>query len=263
MKKTLIALAVAASAVVSGSAMAWTPSGTSGSINIGGTLTPADKVTPWEVKTGSITTGLDASVKKGETSITIPVSKAIPVLGIRTQNNGTFLGAAGITPQINYGQAVNIDGFTDGTTQLTLDVTNDGTNKIGTMTVDFFAGAEISQTDTHGGSENYKYSAYAADAGKAFFGGVAKDEAGVATDIVSKLNSIDPEFSANYTDQGRPTYVNNYNQTDFSQEKFRYSAFYGSGIDAGKAILITLDSPVADNTPIVWKASLPITVSYQ
>lgn len=37
MKKTLIALAVAASAVVSGSAMAWTGGGNGGSLELGGT----------------------------------------------------------------------------------------------------------------------------------------------------------------------------------------------------------------------------------
>ncbi|HEI3186174.1 TPA: hypothetical protein SI321_005057, partial [Escherichia coli] len=52
MKKTLIALAVAASAAVSGSAMAWTANGTGGSVELGGTLNPVEKVTPWEVKVG-------------------------------------------------------------------------------------------------------------------------------------------------------------------------------------------------------------------
>ncbi|ENK8257946.1 hypothetical protein AB4C84_004676, partial [Escherichia coli] len=47
MKKTLIALAVAASAAVSGSAMAWTANGTGGSVDLGGTLTPVTKATPW------------------------------------------------------------------------------------------------------------------------------------------------------------------------------------------------------------------------
>ena len=60
MKKTLIALAVAASAAVSGSAMAWTANGTGGSVDMGGTLIPEGKVTPWEVKVGDAVKGLDA-----------------------------------------------------------------------------------------------------------------------------------------------------------------------------------------------------------
>ncbi len=40
MKKTLIALAVAASAAVSGSAMAWSNGDFNGSVDIGGTVTP-------------------------------------------------------------------------------------------------------------------------------------------------------------------------------------------------------------------------------
>lgn len=52
MKKTLIVLAVTASVMTSGSAMAWTLNGSGGSVELGGTLTPAEKVTLWEVKTG-------------------------------------------------------------------------------------------------------------------------------------------------------------------------------------------------------------------
>ncbi|EGJ4498914.1 hypothetical protein INB87_004741, partial [Escherichia coli] len=70
MKKTLIALAVAASAAVSGSAMAWTANGTGNSVELGGTLTPVEKVSPWEVKTGDAVTGLDAPIQKGQKIVT-------------------------------------------------------------------------------------------------------------------------------------------------------------------------------------------------
>ncbi|EJN2318881.1 hypothetical protein NPL52_004738, partial [Escherichia coli] len=78
MKKTLIALAVAASAAVSGSAMAWTANGTGGSVDLGGTLTPVEKVTPWEVKVGDAVTGLDAQIQKGQKVVDVAVNKAIP-----------------------------------------------------------------------------------------------------------------------------------------------------------------------------------------
>lgn len=101
MKKTLIALAVAASAAVSGSAMAWTANGTGNSVDLGGTLTPVEKVTPWEVKTGAAVTGLDAQVTQGQTMVDVAVKKAIPVLGIRTQEVGkSFPAQAGINPAI-------------------------------------------------------------------------------------------------------------------------------------------------------------------
>ncbi|ENM7303529.1 hypothetical protein AB8N91_004958, partial [Escherichia coli] len=76
MKKTLIALAVATSAVVSGSAMAWTAGGNGGSVEIGGTLTPETVVLPWEVKTGSNIADLNAKIKKGQSEVDIVASKA-------------------------------------------------------------------------------------------------------------------------------------------------------------------------------------------
>ncbi|MWN89069.1 hypothetical protein GQN24_29560, partial [Escherichia coli] len=98
MKKTLIALAVAASAAVSGSAMAWTANGTGGSVDLGGTLTPVNVITPWEVKVGAAVNGLDASIRKGDTGADIPVKKAISVLGIRTIKSAVFTGQQGISP---------------------------------------------------------------------------------------------------------------------------------------------------------------------
>ncbi|HCN8216144.1 TPA: hypothetical protein N6448_004795, partial [Escherichia coli] len=74
MKKTLIALAVAASAVVSGSAMAWTANGDGGSVDLGGTLTPTDVMTPWEVKVGAAVNDLNAAIRKGDTKVDIPVA---------------------------------------------------------------------------------------------------------------------------------------------------------------------------------------------
>lgn len=105
MKKTLIALAVAASAAVSGSAMAWTANGSGGSVNLGGALTPVEKLTPWEVKVGAAVNGLNGSIQKGATTVEIPANQNIPVLAIR--NNAVFNGQSGIVPAINYGGAIN------------------------------------------------------------------------------------------------------------------------------------------------------------
>ena len=102
MKKTLIAMTVAASAVVSGSAMAgsWQASGSGGTFEMSGTLTP-EFVTPWEVYVGDAVTGLDTTVKFGDTSVDITTSKAIPILGIRTQTTTAFAGGVGLSPVID------------------------------------------------------------------------------------------------------------------------------------------------------------------
>lgn len=74
MKKTLIALTVAVSAVASGSAMAsdWVPDGSGDPVELGGgTLAPAAKVIPWEVEVGDAVTGLDAPIQKGQQNVSI------------------------------------------------------------------------------------------------------------------------------------------------------------------------------------------------
>lgn len=135
MKKTLIALAVAASAVVSGSAMAWTGGGNGGSLELGGTLAPQDKYIPWETSVGAAVSDLNAQIIKGEKAVSISHTSAIPVLGIRNVANG-FTGLPLIDPQIDYKGAVDASQFmTDGKGQVYLNATvnDDKGNKIGTL----------------------------------------------------------------------------------------------------------------------------------
>lgn len=265
MKKTLIALAVAASAAVSGSAMAWTTNGTGGTIDFGGTLSPTDKNTPWEVKTGSAVTGLDSAVTKGQSAVDITVNKAIPLLGIRVADAQTkiFKGYSQISPQIDYHGAIDPSTFNDSSVVMTLDISDEQGNKMGKMAVDMFAVAESSWTGADGATG--KKSLFAAKAGDGFFGGLPTGSSNVSTNVDSPsrdiINIIDPEFTANYDEQNGSSFAPNVE--DFTDIDATYSAFYGSGIVAGKNIHITLDSPVQGDAPVTWKASLPITVSYQ
>ncbi|HCN3199283.1 TPA: hypothetical protein N6S16_003260 [Escherichia coli] len=261
MKKTLIALAVAASAAVSGSAMAtgWEQNGTGSSVDLGGTLTPADVVTPWEVKVGAAVNGLDADIRKGDTKVDIPVKKAIPVLGIRTINATAFVGQSGIVPQINYGGAVDLSGFNSGVTTVTLDIAGNDGAKIGKMSADFLAAAGISRT----GVDNDSYSAYAYEM-RGFTGGLGDSSEKVLpnlAEVLTRVNALDSEISANFDKQGQKD-VGTWRSSLFERGDSAYSAFYGSGIEQGKTIKITLDTP-AGADEIVWKASLPVTVSYQ
>ncbi|XIC83857.1 hypothetical protein AABD64_14625 [Edwardsiella piscicida] len=111
MKKTLIALAVAASAAVSGSAMAaWVQNGSGGMMEFGGTLTPKDVITPWDVNVSSVAKGLDVDVDKGQKVINFALPTSIPVLGIRVADpvgksfpgrRGLVLKSIIITPSIS------------------------------------------------------------------------------------------------------------------------------------------------------------------
>lgn len=259
MKKTLIALAVAASAAVSGSAMAWTANGTGNSVNLGGTLAPVEKITPWEVKTGAAVTGLDALVTQGQTVVNVAVKDAIPVLGIRTQEVGqSFPSQAGINPAINYHKAVDFNGASNGTAKLKLDVQDATGTKIGKLEANIFTGAGIARSDAVGGDA---FSAY--ENGTAFQGGLGNSDQviGSLSSLISELNNIDPEITANFTWMDKRD-VGKWNSPDFGSGNGYYSAFYGSGIKANEKIRITLDQGVTGDTQIQWNASLPVTVSY-
>ncbi|EOU7562926.1 hypothetical protein ACODME_004019 [Escherichia coli] len=258
MKKTLIALAVAASAAVSGSAMAWKEGGTGNSVNIGGSLTPVEKVNPWEVKTGDAVTGLDAQIKKGQNVVDITVEQAIPVLGIRSKTE-TFNGRAGIKPQIDYRGVVNFTG-SKGMAPVTLEVFDNSSKRIGSLQTTLTG---IAVYSTSGGGETPNYGGLGASTSNdSFFGGVG----GVSSvpnysDSVAILNGISNEYLEKYTKQSNG--VERPGSMLFGNPAISYSAAYGSGITKGQVIKITLDQGAAGDAPIAWKASLPVTVRYQ
>ena len=258
MKKTLIALAVAASAAVSGSAMAWAPNGTGGSVDLGGTLTPVEKVTPWEVKVGDAVTGLDAQIQKGQKVVDLAVNKAIPVLGIRTIESTAFQGQPGISPQVDYGNAVNVDAFENGRAPVTLEVKDDTNTKIGTLTTSMGASALVSIKNNSGGFNGY-YHFYADKVGYGFFGGLPKNGENTPDEDIAR--SVMPEVATHYVDQG-VSYSQVGRGTSFENPKDTYSSYYGAGIEQGKTIKITLDQAASGDAPIQWKASLPVTVTY-
>ncbi|EDX6132976.1 hypothetical protein CER61_004627 [Salmonella enterica] len=262
MKKTLIALAVAASAVVSGSAMAaWVAEGSGGNFELGGTLTPLKTVNPWEVQVGAAVTNLDAQILKGQTVVDIVLTKPIPVLGIRTKTNQPFQGGPNISPQISYGNAINLDAFSNSEVPFTLDVKNSaGTEKIGVLTTSLLAGAEYSFVTPRG--QNGNAVILGAQVGNAFYGGLPKVSAQSLDNPFPRIAAISSEFAAKYNDQGTTRVSNTFSSWDFRTPVDKYSAYYGSGIEAGKTIKITLVKPASGNESIPWKATLPITVSY-
>ncbi|HGH2865846.1 TPA: hypothetical protein ACJH3Y_002725 [Salmonella enterica subsp. enterica serovar Typhimurium] len=272
MKKTLIALAVASFAVVSGSAvsdsaMEWSPNGLGKSFRVGGTLTPKDVVTPWEVKTGPGANGvnLNAFIKKGRNFVDINVEKPIPVLGIRNANQNGFVGIAvtgNPVPKISYGDnAVNLDSFVGGTTTLTLDVNNTSGSKIGTLTAPFSAaGYSTWISGNASGSVQLMSST-----GGAYYGGLGKTPNAVRPGVQSAYNllqSLDSEYIAK-TPLGITLSSDIVDNEMFNDPKDRFKSAYGAGIEAGKTIRITLDAPAQGNDAIAWKATLPVTVSYQ
>ena len=259
MKKTLIALAVAASAVVSCSAMAsgWEQD-SNGSVEFGGTLTPVAKGTPWEVKTGDAVTNLDAQVQKGQTSVTVSVNEAIPVLGIRNADVNGFTGREGIKPQISYNNAVDINGFSNGVTTVTLSVQDVSGSAIGTMTAPFSAAAAVSSCSSGTGGYMTLYADQNTDS---FYGGLGKKSGAMLSyqGIIDLMGALSSDFLAKWQQHGEDVGAG---REFFDDSNATYFGVYGAGIEKDKAITITLNNAVANDDQIQWKASLPVTVTY-
>ncbi|HHD8924180.1 TPA: hypothetical protein ACOXE4_004315 [Salmonella enterica] len=261
MKKTLIALAVVTSAAVSGSAMAWTTNGTGGSIDVGGTLTPAEKVTPWEVKVGDSVTDLDAKMTLGKKRVDVAITKSIPVLGIRTAANKVpFTGVAGISPQIDFKGALDFKNFKSGVAPLTLDVKDNKGKNIGKLHADLFAGAEYSYV----GYWKAKSVMYASKQGSGFYGGLPLSKSASDNNPWESLKPAFPEAIEHYTDQGTDWAKDgkDFSEDNFGDTGYKYSGFYGAVIKAGTSLTIDLISPAAGDSDVKWSASLPVVVSY-
>ncbi|HFW1339133.1 TPA: fimbrial protein [Salmonella enterica subsp. enterica serovar Virchow] len=266
MKKTLIALALAATAV-SGSAMAWTPNGLGGTMEFGGTLTPKDVVNPWEVQVGPNMDALNGSLKPNEKVVNITLTKAVPLLGIRVADAGKkFAGAPGIAPQIDYKSAVDLDGFANGDTTLTLKVVkaSDATAELGTLTAKFSA-AGINSNNAATLPVARNMSLFASTAGKGFFGGLPKSAAAAPADgsvAFNTLASLSSEYTSQYEAVTTPSTQSTVaEERSFADPLATYSAAYGAGLKTGSTVTINLTSPATAD--MAWKASFPITVSYQ
>lgn len=256
MKKTLIALAVAASAAVSGSAMAWVSNSSGGTIEIGGTLTPVGKVTPWEAKTGGTISDVDAEVQKGQKEVKIHYAHPIEILGIRTKEKLAFAGVDGVAPQIDFGGVINTEDFVKGETQITLTVDGVDGNKIGMLKSRLFAQAFSSEKKD---GAPLKFSVYADKGGMAFYGGLGQSAESVSdTDMAGDYM---PDAEANWDDQGAAS-MSAPDYSYYSDSSKTYSGFYFSAIKPNESIDITLDKPVPGDAPVKWKASLPVIVTY-
>ncbi|HEL7977797.1 TPA: fimbrial protein [Escherichia coli] len=260
MKKTLIALAVATTAF-SGAAMAdWVQGGSGGSVDISGILTPSTSDSPWEVMVGDAVPGLDANVETGQTIVTIPVSTVIPVLGIRNTDVRTFAGQSGMTPQIDFNNALDTSAFSAGKTTLTLDVKNASQEVIGSLSTDLTAVAERSYFNASNGNGGAR-GLFASAAGYAFYGGVGVSDSGVL-DTASGY-ALAPDLISDILDnyERSSNVVASAGEAVFSNTSLTYSGYYVSGIQAGETITITLNEGAAGDS-INWTASLPVTVTY-
>lgn len=260
MNKKMMAVLIA-STIFPGVALAWTAGGSGGSMDIGGNIEVKAPGTPWEVDVGSAVTTLDARISRGEKAVSIPLTRSIPVLGLRNKTKMPFPGQTGITPQIDFNGAVDTRSFRGGVTTMELPVmdADNPATQIGLLQTQLTAAARMSAGNLDGTyAENIDM--FAAVPGEAFFGGLPENELTMAADAVATLAAISPDYAANYValspEDATP------GNGALSDGDTRFNGYYGAGIQAGHKITLTLRAPAASEL-IKWKASLPVTVSWQ
>lgn len=263
MKKTIMAITLA-SLVFPCVAIAWTPGGDGGNVEIGGDVIVQPYSTAWQIKVGDMQNFGDMIINTPSKKIDLDVTKPILVLGIRQKTNDFFQGGTELNPNIDFNGAVNIDGFNDGVTTLTLPLisADDQTTKIGELTAPLYAGAAVNHSSL--GLDERQYSLIAPNANNAFTGGLPKVASGThsAQQIITNVKNLDPEVTLNY--RKGPEHHDQGIAINFpgSESKNKYMVFYGAGIHAGQKITLNMNSEVSD-AAVKWKASMPITISYR
>lgn len=281
MKKTLIALAVAASAVVSGSAMAWTNGNFNGSVDIGGSVTVGDNFAQkWAWQTGTslgafdgnakemtdagkklvITAAQDAAILLGKTNeafmATDVASSAIPLIAFSDYQKGK------VTP-------VFTDAGNTGTGYLEIPVVDAQSSPIGQAKVNMTVAGVRMVTDA-AQQRGVIGSVIADSSDNIFFGGVptvaegAMNHGNIATNFIQSMGGLSSADMLGQLAAVDPTIVNTAAST-FPQKSSMTgnvtAATYAMGIKSGQTLELTFTNPVTQTT--AWKAPLNISVTYQ
>lgn len=266
MKKTLLAVALAASAL-SGQALAWTNGSAGGNFELGGTFTAEALPTQvWEAKLGQSPV-LDAKFNNTDTTVTIPVMADIPVLGMRVADTGGLIQpVTGSTnnPEIKYSGGYDVTALSNGVGSVMLDVIDAGSNtKIGTLEAKLTTAALGSQKNNTATTAAVR-SIFADNAGnpRVFKNGVSSTVGGAIqtpSEVKTLITKMFPDALTNFNDQGG-TEATAAQAQNFNISTATHSGAYASGIESGSDITISLGTPLSADTK--WKASFPITISY-
>ncbi|HCP1771240.1 TPA: fimbrial protein [Escherichia coli] len=285
MKKTLIALAVAASAV-SGMAHAWTNGDFNGSIDIGGSITADDYRQKWSWAVGSDINGFSnalTDLTENGTKLTITVSGDKPILLGKTNEafSTPVAGGVGAIPHIAFTdyegttvELTNPEGETNkGLAYLVLSMKNADGTKVGSVKVNTsYAGvAGIGGT---AGSDGKLRSLYAGvNPGRIFMGGlpvnVANSElkdGSLAASRTGLFGSLSENDMLGQIQKVNANITSLISQPGSNTENMRYtdgtvvSAAYALGIANGQTIEATFDQAVTKSTQ--WSAPLNVAVTY-
>ncbi|HEI2720262.1 TPA: fimbrial protein [Escherichia coli] len=291
MKKTLIALAVAASAV-SGMAHAWTNGDFNGSVDIGGSITADDYRQKWSWAVGSDINGFSnalTDLTEGRTKLTITVNGDKPILlGKTNEAFSTPTGGLGGIPLISITDYENkpvtvlaaAGNYNSPDVFFDLAMKNDAGVKIGTVRVNAQAagvavrayGANATEKPNQAESYSLGYNARGASAYKGGLpenigAGGSLDAADAASSIITKFGSLSTDELFQQTKAVYPVLTDYVHGTGakyldlVSEDSSRvYASSYALGIANGQTIEATFDQAVAASTQ--WSAPLNVAVTY-
>lgn len=269
MKKISLLAVLCASCFSTSVFASWEHASNGGNFTMSGSVQSSEAViNPWVVNVGKSTEEFTIDALKTEKEVTIALTKTLPVIGVRTHKSVGFDGRAGITPQINFGNALNTDIFQGGETVLTMDVmSNEAASlekKLGVMTAKLTTGAVIAykgRTDENGNPVEKMGTLVSAKEGSAFFGGLGKNEQAVlpASSVIQVLQQLSPGIGENFASFDIAD-MSTVNDVDMSQSRL-FSGYYAAGLKS-QNIKITFDAERETNAPLKWRVSLPVEVTY-
>ncbi|MVW21553.1 fimbrial protein [Escherichia coli] len=280
MKKTLIALAVAASAV-SGMAHAWTNGDFNGTIDFGGSIDATNYRQKWEWEVGTGLNGFGNTLSEltsDNTKLTITVTGNKPILLGRTKE--AFSAPAegvGAIPQIAFtdykGTPVVLKNpageINKGLAYFDLPMKNADGTEVGSLRVN------ASYAGVSADSESMMYaSIFATDMNHIFNGGMGKNVSGAEfskgsdaaartalfgslseSELFEQIRKVNPGVGS-FSDYGTAAAAN---MVTVDRSKV-VSAAYALGIADGQTIEATFNQPVTTSTQ--WSAPLHVAVTY-
>ncbi|EFK2453409.1 fimbrial protein [Escherichia coli] len=275
MKKTLIALAVAVSAV-SGAAHAWTAGDFNGSFDINGTITADQYNDKWEWKVGDGLSFQNTTKDMTDGSKTLTITQTEPaaiLLGHTKEAFATPTTGVGAIPLISFSDyeqnEVNLESTGESNKGFfNLPMTDGEGNKLGDVKVNVTAAGLLSYSEKRTKLVGIA-SVISNDDAKIYNGGLVSsvtNSGQVASGLVAKFGNYNhtallSQLKAVHPDLGNQVSQTSPKSTDMvNTDGDVMASSYALGIDQGQTIVATFTNPVTTTTQ--WSAPLNVAVTY-
>ena len=200
MKKTLIALAVAASVVmpVFNTAYASTDKFSGGNISLGGTISAQVPTYVYKGTVGTLSE-LNVTINAGEQNITIPVQANAGLVSLRTVTEGVESTTLNKIANITFDgrsllEAASDNSFNNGKINMTLEARNSSGEAIGNVVFPMqVAGVAVTVDKTT--SDAYGASLFSPDNNRVFYGGLPVEKTQAVQGYTESVNLIKKLFS--------------------------------------------------------------------